>query len=217
MREVNLRAIRRDVKASSFYGIDVSHYQGRINWSLVAADVNVSYVYIKATESSGIVDEYYHQNLREARRAGLPVGVYHFFSPKASATLQLKNFFENVDPRHQDLIPIIDVERRGRGSARDFHGRLQAFLHQVEKHFGVKPIIYTGENFYNAHLAGRYGNYKFMIARYGDVSPTLFDDVPVVMWQFTSSGSVAGIQGRVDRSCIQPSYSLSDIKLPPKK
>lgn len=200
-------------KASTVYGIDVSHYQGKINWQMVALDPNVQYVYIKCTESSGIVDECYYKNITEARKVGLPVGVYHFFSPSASAMMQLKNFLDNVDPRRHDLIPIVDVEKRGRGSATDFHGKLRDFLRGVEKAFGVKPIIYTGVNFYNEYLAGRYAGYRFMVARYGDEPPTLFDDVPIVAWQFTSSGYVSGIPTKVDRSCCLDQYSLNDLKI----
>lgn len=201
-------------RPQTLYGIDVSHYQGKINWSAVPLDPNARFVYIKATESAGIVDEYYRKNLYEARKAGIPAGVYHFFSPSASAMMQLKNFFENVDPRQQDLVPIIDVERRGRGSSLDFHGKLSAVLRETEKYFGAKPIIYTGVNFYNEHLAGRYAGYKFMIARYGDEPPTLSDEVSVVLWQFTSSGYISGIQGKVDRSCFLGNYSLTDIMMP---
>ena len=208
------RYVRPAHKVQTIYGIDVSHYQGKINWQVVPLDPNVSYVYIKATESSGIVDEYYRKNLREAKKAGLPVGVYHFFSPTSSAMMQLKNFFDNVDPRQQDLIPIIDVEKRGRVSALDFHGKLSAVLRETEKYFGVKPIIYTGVNFYNEHLAGRYTGYRFMIARYADEIPPLFDDVPIIIWQFTSSGSISGIQGKVDRSCLLDNYTLQDIMMP---
>ena len=197
----------------TIYGIDVSHYQGKINWQMVALDPNVQYVYIKCTESSGIIDECYYKNITGARKVGLPVGVYHFFSPSASAMMQLMNFLDNVDPRRHDLIPIVDVEKRGRGSATDFHGKLRAFLHGVEKAFGVKPIIYTGVNFYNEHLAGRYVSYRFMVARYGDEPPTLFDDVSIVAWQFTSSGYVSGIQTKVDRSCCLDQYSLNDLKI----
>ena len=196
------------------FGIDVSHYQGRINWQMVRLDPNVGYVYIKATEGAGIVDSHYRRNLAEARGAGLPVGVYHFFSPSASAMVQLRNFLENVDPRQQDLIPLIDVEKRGRGSSADFHAKLSAVLRETERHFGVRPIIYTGVNFYNEHLAGRYTDYRFMIARYAEELPPLADDVPVVMWQFTSGGSISGIQGNVDRSFILRSFSLQDILMP---
>lgn len=200
-------------RASTVYGIDVSHYQGRINWQMVALDPNVQYAYIKCTESSSIVDEYYIKNISDARKAGIPVGVYHFFSPSASAMVQLKNFLGNVDPRRHDLIPIVDVEKRGRSSAAYFHGNLRAFLLGVEKAFGVKPIIYTGVNFYNEHLAGRYTGYRYMVARYGDEPPTLFDDVTIVAWQFTSGGYVSGIQTKVDRSCCLDQFGLEDLKV----
>lgn len=209
--------LHRTVKASTTYGIDVSHYQNNIDWQMAAIDQNVRFAYIKATESSGLVDSHYARNIREARRYGIPAGSYHFFSPSASSMTQLKNFMDNVDPKQQDLIPIVDVEHRGKSSHRDFLGKLKNFLLEVEKVYGVKPIIYTGVNFFNKYLAGEFSDYRFMIARYHvDEPPTLDEDVPIILWQFTSEGSVAGIRGKVDRSCFVNGYSLSDILMPRK-
>lgn len=214
--EPDKKTIQRTVTGEC--GIDVSHYQGSINWKMVATDPNVKFVYIKATESNTIADNYYHHNQREARAAGLPVGVYHFFSPKTSAYTQFRNFTDNVDPRKQDLLPIVDVEKRGRISLGEFQSRLRTFLVQVEKIYGAKPIIYTGVNFYNEHLAGAFLDYKFMIARYNvEVLPTLVDNPQIVLWQFTCKGIVCGIQCDVDRSCFVGNYSLKDILLPPRK
>lgn len=196
------------------FGIDVSHYQGRINWDMVAADPNVSYAYLKATEGAGYLDDTYLYNLREARRTGVKVGCYHFFSPTAAVMAQLKNLTSNVDLKGHDLIPIIDVETRGRSSLHDFCARLRSFLTGVEKHYGVKPIIYTSSNFYNKYLAGRFTDYLYMIARYHDEVPELTDDIRFVMWQFTASGQVNGIRTAVDRSRFMDDYDLSDILLP---
>jgi len=195
-------------------GIDVSHYQGRINWEQVARNDNVTFVYVKATEGAGYVDEFYMRNLYGAKRVGIPVGVYHFFSPSVSALVQLENFRTNVDPRQQDLIPIVDVEKRGKGSLAQFQGRLKAFLDGVEKMFGVKPIIYTGVNFYAKYLEGKFTKYKFMVARYADKFPGLSEDVPIVLWQYSSTSYVDGIKGHVDRSVFLDRYSVSDIMLP---
>ncbi len=195
-------------------GIDVSHYQGRIDWSRVAQEDNVKFVYIKATEGAGWVDDFYLRNLYGARQAGIPAGVYHFFSPTASALVQLENFRSNVDPRQQDLIPVVDVEKRGKGSLAQFQGRLKAFLEGVERMFGVKPIIYTGVNFYAKYLEGKFTEYKFFVARYADEFPGLSEDVPIVLWQFTSSSYVDGIRGHVDRSVFLDRYGVSDIMLP---
>ena len=196
------------------FGIDVSHYQGKINWQMAALDENVRFAYIKATEGSGLVDNYYRRNVRGARNYGIPVGSYHFFSPSASAMTQLRNFMDVVRPGEQDLIPIVDVERRGKGSLRDFQAKLQNFLTGIERIYGVKPIIYTGVNFFNKYLAGKFSKYDFMIARYGDDVPELMEDVRIVLWQFTQHGSVSGIGGHVDRSCFLDKCGLQDIMLP---
>ena len=195
-------------------GIDVSHYQGLINWEQVARDKSIQFVYVKATESSDFVDEFYLRNLYGAKRVGIPVGVYHFFRPNASTLTQLENFRSNVDPRQQDLIPIVDVEKRGKGSLAQFQGRLKAFLDGVERMFGVKPIIYTGVNFYAKYLEGRFTGYRFMVARYAEEFPGLCDDVPIVLWQYTCTSQVDGIKGHVDRSVFLDRYTVADILLP---
>ena len=88
---------------NSFTGIDVSHYQGYIDWKQVAADNRVGFVYLKATENVGLVDNTYRRNLEGARAEGIPVGVYHFFNSMSAAAAQLQNFCSVVDPRTQDL------------------------------------------------------------------------------------------------------------------
>lgn len=198
-------------------GIDVSHYQGRINWEIVAHNKDIRFVYVKATEGSGYVDDYYLRNLYGAKQAGIPVGVYHFYRPTASVLTQLENFRDNVDPRQQDLIPIVDVEKRGRGSLVHFQRSLLAFLEGVERMFGVKPIIYTGVNFYAKYLRGKFTQYRFMVARYAEEFPGLCEDVPILIWQYSCTGEVDGIEGDVDRSVFLDRYSVADIMLPPLK
>ncbi|WP_288155470.1 GH25 family lysozyme [Phocaeicola sartorii] len=193
------------------YGIDVSRYQGNINWQMVKTDKNVSYVYLKATEGASLVDVTYRYNLNEARKAGLKVGCYHFFSPTVDAETQFKNFTSTVNLDEQDLIPIIDVEIIGRTNSKRFCERLTHFLRMVEEHYGLKPIIYTSNNFYNKYLAGKYTEYKYMIARYRDEVPELTDDIKFVMWQFTANGRINGINGPVDRSRFMDNYHLGDI------
>ena len=105
-RLAEVRAIIRHTAAQG-QGIDVSHYQGRIDWEEVATNKNISFAYIKATEGANLVDEFYLRNLYGAKRVGIPAGCYHFFSPSVSALVQLENFRSTVDPRQQDLIPML--------------------------------------------------------------------------------------------------------------
>ena len=207
-----LRPIIRHTVAQQI-GIDVSHYQGRIDWERVARHENVAFAYVKATEGAGLVDDLYLRNFYGAKRVGIPVGVYHFFSPTASVLTQLENFRTNVDPRQQDLIPIVDVEKRGKGSLPQFQAKLKAFLDGVERMFGVKPIIYTGVNFYAKYLEGRFTGYRYMVARYAEEFPGLSEDVPIVLWQYSCTSYVDGIKGHVDRSVFLDRYGVADIML----
>ncbi len=194
-------------------GIDVSHYQGNINWQEVAHNSDIRYVYIKATEGGKLVDDTYHRNLQGASEVGLHVGAYHFYRPDADFKGQFDNLASIVKLGDQDLIPIIDIERRGRGSLSRFQHRLKQFLKLVEKHYGVRPILYTSRDFYNKYLSGPFTDYKYMIARYHSDVPELRDNASFVMWQYSATSYVKGIKGHVDRSCMMDNYTLSDILL----
>lgn len=198
-------------KNKSRCGIDVSRYQGNIDWQLVKTDENVSYVYLKATEGASLVDTTYRYNLAGTRKAGLKVGCYHFFSPTADPEVQFKNFTNTVNLAEHDLIPMIDVEIMGKDGSQGFRERLTRFLRMVEEHYGVRPIIYTSCNFYNKYLVGKYTDYKYMIARYSEDVPVLAGDIMFVMWQFTANGRINGIHGPVDRSQFMGEYHLGDI------
>ena len=160
-----------------------------------------------------MVDGTYERNLNEARRVGIKVGSYHFYSSRISVEEQFNNLKSHIIPQEQDLIPIIDVEKRGTVSHEVFISDLKRFLSMVEDVYGKKPIVYTYQNFYNKYLVGQIPEYKLMIACYKFDQPQLADNKDYVMWQFTSSGRVNGIKGNVDRSCILDDYAFSEIML----
>lgn len=195
-------------------GIDVSHYQGNINWKEVARDPSIKYVYLKATEGAKLIDDTYKSNLRGAHKANLKVGAYHFFNPTSQPRDQFRNFSSVVKLRDQDLIPIIDIEHRGKLPLRQFQNNLRQFIQMVEKHYGVRPILYTSRDFYNKYLSGPFTGYKYMIARYHPDIPNLCDQAQFVMWQYSATSRVRGIKGNVDRSCMIDQHTLSDILLP---
>ncbi len=203
----------KSIARTSIEGIDVSHYQGRINWDAVAGSGGIAYVYMKATEGATLVDDTYEYNLKEARRVGLKVGSYHFYRPNTDWKQQLKNLTAVVKPEEQDLLPIIDIEQRGRGSREHFIKNLKAFIAQVTKVYGRKPLLYTFQNFYNKHLVGEFEDYPWMIARYREDEPTLNDGKDYVIWQYTSSGRIPGVNGDVDRSRMMGEYDLGNILL----
>ena len=181
-------------------GIDVSHYQGRIDWGRVA------------TEGGDMADEYYSYNIREAKAAGLLVGAYHFYRPQRGVDANFKNMVSVIKRRDIDLLPIIDVETVGGVSREQFIADLQQFVKRVERHYGCPPMLYTGQNFYNKHFQGVLTDYCWMIAKYQEEPPILLDGHIPCMWQYTQHGSVSGIRGNVDRSRLL-NGSLHHLKI----
>ena len=212
---LNKPVLRHHVPNRKIAGIDVSHYQGSINWHEVARNGNVAYVYIKATEGESLVDNTYRTNLNGARRAGLRVGIYHFYIPSVSPQRQFNNFRSAVNLKEMDLLPIIDIERRGREPLPQFQRNLKSFIQMVEHHYGIKPILYCSRDFYNKYLSGPFTGYKYMVARYAEEVPQLCDDAAFVMWQYSATSHVRGIRGNVDRSCFMDHYTVNDILIHP--
>ncbi len=192
-------------------GIDVSHYQGLIDWQAISKNKNIGYVFIKATEGESLVDDTYRYNIEEARKAGLKVGSYHYYRPNADMEMQFQNLTSQIRSNEQDLAVIIDVENRGRKSHATFISDLKKFIKRVEEHYKSKPIIYTFQNFYNKYLSGEFSGYKLMVAKYHEEEPELNDGSKFTIWQYTSKGEIEGIDGFVDRSMIMPGFTMSDI------
>jgi lysozyme len=193
-------------------GIDVSHYQGTIDWNQVAQAGDVGYVFIKASEGSSLQDDKYSYNVSEARRAGVLVGSYHFFRANASLDDQFSNFTSVAKREQQDLVPIVDVEHTNGVSTSELVDRLHQFMERLTKYYGQKPILYTFVNFYNRYLSGQgFDHYPLMIAFYRDAQPELYDGRKYVIWQYSSRGRKDGIRGRVDLSRLMDGFSVSDL------
>ena len=192
-------------------GIDVSKYQGTINWTKVASDKSIKFVYIKATEGTTIQDPYYKTNIKNAKKAGILVGSYHLYSGKTTAYQQFDNFKSVVKKNEQDLIPVLDIEEvQGRNL---YKKRVDKLLELMELEYGVKPIIYTCEKVYWEHFSGKeYEQYQIFIANYNRYPSTRF-----TLWQHSQTGRVPGIKGPVDLDKFHKNKGLDDIKLPKPK
>lgn len=191
-------------------GIDVSKYQGAINWKKVAATKKVAFVYVKATEGTTIQDPNYKANIKGARDAGIPVGSYHLYSSKTTAYQQFENFKSVVKKDDQDLIPVLDIEAyHSKGLNME---RVDKLLELMEKEYGAKPMIYTSEKVVEDHFnVKKYKDYPIFIANYH-----YFPKFRFTLWQFSESERVNGIQGNVDMSEFNQNASIDDILLPEK-
>ena len=184
-----------------YYGIDVSHHQGQIDWNQVAASSATSespirFVIIKATEGGTFLDPDFETNLKGARDAGFVCGVYHFYNPLTPPATQAEFYISNVKLKKGDIVPIVDVERTGH-SDKELRDGLTEFLTIIEKHYGVKPIIYSSAKFKKRHLGtSQFNYYPSWIAHYYVVRPE--SDIKWRIWQFTDRARVDGIKEYTD-------------------
>lgn len=188
-------------KGFDIHGIDISHYQEEVDWELVRnASLDtfaIHFAFIKATEGEDLMDEHFEYNFCEAKRNDLIRGAYHFFTPSNSAQSQAAFFIKQVKLEAGDLPPVLDVEKSGRLSAKQLQDSVKVWLNLVEKHYKVKPIIYTGHKFKLKYLnAPEFNDYPYWIAHY--YIEELKYKGEWLFWQHTDRGEVNGINGRVD-------------------
>lgn len=182
------------------FGIDVSHYQGKIKWGQVAKvqdSFPISFVFVRATAGSVKVDRKYKKNWSNSKQKGFIRGAYHYYRPNENSILQANNFINTVKLQKGDLPPVLDIEDVPRiQSIENLKIGLRKWLNKVEKHYGMKPIIYSGESFYNDHLYKDFSEYTCWVANYNFHVENIDQDWG--FWQFTDKGSVRGIKEFVD-------------------
>jgi lysozyme len=198
----------------SVEGVDVSHYQARIDWSQVR-EQGMDFAFVKATEGATHADTLFCDNWEDIRAAGLMRGAYHFFRPRTSAEAQAFQFMHWVDLQPGDLPPVLDVEVLDGVAPPLVLDGLRTWLWLAELHYGVKPILYTNLKFYNRYLAGHFNEYPLWIARYNEREPVLADGDQWLFWQYGNRGSLPGVAGFVDFNVFAgDSVALEELGIP---
>jgi lysozyme len=181
-------------------GLDVSEYQGKISWSYVDTlekKYPLHFVFIRATVGKDRKDNRFNRNWLGAKENKMIRGAYHYYRPNENSLKQAALFIETVTLKKGDLPPILDIEKLPENQSLDsLKVGLKRWLKAVELHYGVKPIIYTGEKYYDDFLKDEFSNYLFWIANYNFYREEIDDDW--LFWQFTEKASVPGIKGNVD-------------------
>ena len=179
-------------------GIDVSHYQGEIDWEK-AKGQGVDFAFIKATEGSSHVDSQFAISWQQAQEAGVLAGAYHFFSFDSPGATQAELYLETVGDLSGRLIPVIDAEYYGDKKLHppereQITGKLQTLLDILEEYYGKKPMIYTTYSFYRRYLEGGFEEYPLWIR---NVYYPPFDiGRPWQFWQYSDRGESPGIGGQ---------------------
>lgn len=192
------------------HGIDISHYQGDIDWNkLKMAKIGnspVKFILIKSTEGSNQLDENFNDNFYQAREHGFIRGAYHFWSNKSTPRQQAYYFLKQVHLEDGDLPPVLDVEHKPKDkSNEEFQRDVLTWLHIVEDKYHVKPILYTYYKFKEAYLnTPVFDDYPYWIAHYY-VEKVAYKG-PWKFWQHTDVGKLPGIKGYVDFNIYNGSY-----------
>lgn len=198
------------------HGIDVSHYQSKIDWRRIAQQ-DIHFAFVKATEGVSIVDSLFCENWQAITDAGLKRGAYHFFHPTVSGEEQAQQFIDLVEMEYGDLPPVLDVEVLGNVSKVQLITEMRDWIFLVEIHYNIKPIIYTNLKFYNKYLAGHFEDYPLWIARYNTRKPRLASGRNWQFWQYGNQGRIDGIYGNVDFNVFSGTHNdLEDMCLAPK-
>ena len=196
--------------ATTLEGIDISHWQGPIDWTQVSA-AGKRFAYMKASEGTTYVDPTYLTNRAQARAAGLYVGAYHFANPSldiGDAVAEANHFVDTALPASGELLPVLDLETSGGLAPADLIAWVQGYMEQVYQRTGVRGVIYGSPNFWKTYMGDTtwfaVSGYDILWAAHWTLAPA-----PTVaggnwggkgwtFWQYTSDGSVPGITGRVD-------------------
>jgi GH25 family lysozyme M1 (1,4-beta-N-acetylmuramidase) len=191
-------------------GIDVSHWQGTIDWPSVAAS-GKRFAYMKASEGTDLVDETYAGNRAQAKAFGLLVGAYHFARPglnAGDAVAEADYFLAMSQLVAGDLLPVLDLEVTGGLAPVELQEWVKAYLGRIYERTGARGVIYTSPTFWRNNMADTNwfainGYRTLWVAHWiSGPAPTVpggnWGGTGWTFWQYTSSGSVSGITGRVD-------------------
>ncbi len=188
-------------------GVDVSSYQGSVNWSSVKA-AGISFGFAKATEGTTLRDSTFAANWSGMKAAGVVRGAYHFFHPNESATTQANFVVSTVGALGAGDLPIVlDFEVLDGVSESTAVADAVTFLRAVSSATGKTAIVYMGSEF----LSGSYSAlsaYPVWVANYGVTCPGLPSEWGAwTFWQNGDSGNVSGISGGTDIDVFNGSLS----------
>lgn len=196
----------------TYAGIDVSGYQGNINYSEVA-QAGIEIVYMKSSEGSNYVDSHFERNYTEAKRNGLKVGVYHFLTARsvAQAETQAQFFVSLISGKNIDCKLAMDFESFGNLNKQQINDIAIAFINKVRELSQKDVVVYS--NTYDATyiFEGEVTEYPLWVAQYGVSEPQDNGNwTSWVGWQYADDGEVNGINARVDMNRFTKEILLDD-------
>ena len=201
----------RSPAAYAVHGIDVSRWQGEIDWRAVRRS-GVAFAFLKATEGGDVVDPLFEANWEASRKAGIRRGAYHFYYFCRPAEEQARWFIRNV-PRDARALPhVLDLEWnpysptcRRRPDGATVRAEADRFLDILERHYGRRPIVYTTPQFYRETGIGDLRRTEFWLRSTAGHPGEVYPGAGWTFWQYTGTGIVPGVSGPVDINAFRGS------------
>ncbi len=190
-------------------GLDVSNWQGTVNWSQVAT-AGYSFAFLKATEGGWYIDPTYAANRVGANANGIVIGAYDFAQPSTTvgqAEAEADFFINTATPVPGDLVPVLDLETTNGLSPANLQTWVTHWLYEVYARTGQRAMIYTSPSFWSNAMGNStwfaQNGFPLWVAHWtAAAGPTVpastWAGYSWTFWQWTSSGTVPGISGRVD-------------------
>ena len=195
-----------------YEGIDVSSWQGEIDFSQVKAS-GIEVVYIKSSEGFRSVDSYFEQNYANAKNAGLKVGLYHYVTARSveDAVRQANFFVSSISGKNPDCKLAMDFESFGSLGREEINQIALTFMQTVKNVSGKDVIIYSDEYNANSTFESNLAIYPLWVAQYEVSEPTVREHWSNwAGWQYTDRGEVPGISSYVDRDKFTNEVFLDD-------
>ena len=182
------------------FGIDISHYNDNIVWNDVKwiyEEYPINFVIVRSSMGINTKDITYRENWDALHNSRFVRGAYHYYRPDEPSTEQAQNFINTVQLSSGDLPPILDIEKLPKHqSINQLKNGIRNWIDIVERHYGVKPIIYSGQHYFDTYLSPEFNDCVLWIANYN--SWIKDPQSHWTVWQFSEKGLVNGIKGHVD-------------------
>lgn len=193
-------------------GIDVSAWQGQIDWKTVAA-YGMDFAILRITEAGNVIDKYFERNYTECQKYNIPTGAYKYSYAMTIAEIQseARKVVDTLNNRKIQYPVFLDLEHHNQRvlGSESIHKMADAFREIIEA-AGYKFAIYCNVDWYMNVICSHLKKYDFWIARYpanddGWIQERLRPDFGVG-WQYSSKAKIPGINGTVDRSVFYKDY-----------
>jgi GH25 family lysozyme M1 (1,4-beta-N-acetylmuramidase) len=210
--------------AGTLPGIDVSHYQGSIDWASVASS-GVRFAIAKATDGRSYVDPTYLTNKAAAESNGIVFGAYHFARPDTrpnDPSVEADHFVDHAQLAGGNIIPVLDLESSNGMSDGEITAWILAWLGRVTERTGVRPMVYTSPHGWDDRTGDTTaivdaGYTVLWVAHWNTRTPTVpasdWGGYGWTFWQYSDCGTVSGIDGCVDMDAFAGG-DFADVVLP---